>query len=98
MDKIVEILIDLTIISRERFIKDDEYAKIAQEIHDHYRPVGGHHDHMCPCGRDWETNEQIAKQKFKKFIVNWGLPTEAEMLKSIYESFSGWLEKEQTDG
>ncbi len=87
-------------IAKRYFLHEEIEAieMFADEIFNATYPVGGHHDHMCPCGRDWETEKQIAKQKFKKFIVNWGLLTESEMLKSIYESFSGWLEKEQIDG
>ncbi len=95
MDKIIEIMIKN---ADHAVLHMADFEKTCQEIEEALFPVGGHHDHMCPCGRDWETKKQIAKQKFKGFIVNWGLPTEAEMLKSIYESFSGWLEKEQTDG
>ena len=53
----------------------NEYAeKVAQEIFDATYPVGGHHDHMCPCGRDWETKKHIAKRLYVEYLT-WIGPT-----------------------
>jgi len=69
---------------------------LAQEIEEALFPVGGHHDHMCPCGRDWETKKQIAKQIMTKYRK-----ANEPLLQEDYRTISRigkWLDEEKLNG
>ena len=76
------------------YVPDYNYEKLVEAIFNATYPVGSHHDHMCPCGRDWETDTMKFKRLLKEYREKhvWSIP-EGEI-----ERICDWLDEQKNNG